>query len=102
MTTNIDTAQAITAPVASSQQTLGITSLVLGIASIALSLTFIVPIAAIVVGILALQREATSRTLAIWGIVTGGFALAGGFILALIGLALFVPFGLVGLGAFGW
>lgn len=102
MTTNVETAPTLTTPVSSTNQTLGITSLVLGIASVALSLTFIVPVAAIVVGILALQREAASRTFAIWGIVTGGFALAGGFILALIGLALVVPFGLIGLSAFGW
>jgi len=68
--TEIPTAPA--APVAASAGTYGIMSLVLGLVSIVTGFTFVVPIAAVVFGIMALRREPSSRRFAIWGIVLGG------------------------------
>jgi hypothetical protein len=73
-------------------QTLSIVSLVLGLSSIFFGLTFILPIAAVVVGILALRREPAGKTMAIWGIATGGVMLAGVFLVSVIGLAFLAPF----------
>lgn len=70
-------------------------SLVLGLVSIVASYTFFVPIAGLVLGILALKREPGGRTMAIWGIVLNAVMLAGtvlfGLVAAVIGLA-FLPF----------
>ncbi|GEK80713.1 DUF4190 domain-containing protein [Agrococcus baldri] len=75
---------------------LSITSLVLGLASVFLGLTFLVPIAGIVTGAMARKREPAGRTIALWGIwlsivmlVLGIllWILVGGFILASLGLA---------------
>ena len=65
-----------------------IASLVLGLVSIVASSTFFVPIAGLVLGILALKREPASRTMAIWGIVLNSVMLAG-TVLAGIGAAIF-------------
>ena len=54
-----------------------IASLVLGLVSIVASSTFFVPVAGLVLGVMALQREPQSRTMAIWGIVLNGVMLAG-------------------------
>lgn len=67
-----------------------ISSLVLGLASIIASYTFVVPIVGLVLGIMALTREPASRTMAIWGIVLNAVMLAGA-LLATVG---FVVFGL--------
>ena len=67
-----------------------ISSLVLGLASIIASYTFVVPIVGLVLGIMALTREPASRTMAIWGIVLNAVMLAGAA-LATVG---FVVFGL--------
>ena len=67
-----------------------IASLVLGLVSIVASSTFFVPIAGLVLGIMALQREPASRTMAIWGIVLNSVMLAG---TVLVGLG-FAVFGL--------
>ncbi|KQZ07793.1 hypothetical protein ASD23_16335 [Agromyces sp. Root1464] len=70
-------------------------SLVLGIVSIVASSTFFVPVAGLVLGILALKREPASRTMAIWGIVLNGVMLAGtvlfGLLAIVFGLAM-LPF----------
>lgn len=76
---------------ASTGGVLAVTSLVLGLVSILAGWTFLVPLAGLVVGILALGREPQSRTMAIWGIVLNAVMLAG---VILIGLAA-VVFGLV-------
>ncbi|RXZ46446.1 DUF4190 domain-containing protein [Agromyces fucosus] len=72
-----------------------IASLVLGIVSIVASSTFFVPVAGLVLGILALKREPASRTMAIWGIVLNGVMLAGtvlfGLLAIVFGLAM-LPF----------
>ena len=81
-------------------RTLGVISLVLGVASLAFGLFFIVPIAAIVLGALALKSEPASRAIAIGGIVTGAVSL-GGFLIAAASILAFLPFfGLAA--AFGW
>lgn len=54
-----------------------ISSLVLGLVSIVASYTFFVPVVGLVLGIMALQREPASRTMAIWGIVLNAVMLAG-------------------------
>jgi hypothetical protein len=92
---------AYAAPTATTQpesKTLSITSLVLGLASIVFSWTFVAPIAGLVVGILALKQEPASKTMAVWGIVLNSVMLAGAVFVALaaiigagIGLA-FLPF----------
>lgn len=51
-----------------SENAFAITSFVLGIASIVSSWTFIAPIVGLVLGVLALRRKTTERTLALWGV----------------------------------
>ncbi|WP_233279383.1 DUF4190 domain-containing protein [Microterricola pindariensis] len=64
-------------------QWLSISSLVLGITSIFAGWTFIVPVAGLILGILALQREPAARTMAIWGVVLNSVVLAGGLLVGL-------------------
>ncbi|MET4782315.1 hypothetical protein [Glaciihabitans sp. UYNi722] len=90
-------------PVAGAVETriLGILSLVFGAASIVAGSTFIVPIAAIVLGILGLKREPASRTFSIWGIVLGGVMLVLPLLAVALGLAFLIPVGLfAGFGGF--
>ncbi|WP_306232598.1 DUF4190 domain-containing protein [Agrococcus beijingensis] len=77
-------------------RTLSIVSLVLGLASIFIGGSILVPIAGIVVGVMARKREPAGRTMALWGIWLSVAMLvlwallwivAGGLILAAIGLA---------------
>ncbi|WP_233194207.1 MULTISPECIES: hypothetical protein [Cryobacterium] len=75
-------------PVPPRSSTLAVSSLVLGLVSIVAGWTFLVPIAGLVVGILALGREPQARTLAIWGIVLNAVLLAGSLLLVLLALAL--------------
>ena len=88
-----------TATPQSESKTLSITSLVLGLASIVFSWTFVAPIAGLVVGILALKQEPASKTMAVWGIVLNSVLLAGsvivGFLAVVFGLAL-LPFAFIG------
>lgn len=89
-----------TAPAAASvdeQRGFAISSLVLGLVSIVAGFTFVVPVAGLVLGILALKREPSARTMAIWGIALNAVMLAGvviaGLAAAAFGLFLlpFVP-----------
>ncbi|SDR83087.1 DUF4190 domain-containing protein [Agrococcus carbonis] len=77
-------------------KTLSIVSLVLGLASIFLGISVLVPIAGIIVGVMARKREPSGRAFALWGIwlsvaslVLGLllWLLVGGAILAAVGLA---------------
>ncbi|WP_353828866.1 hypothetical protein [Agromyces sp. SYSU T0242] len=68
-----------------------VSSLVLGILSLVAGFTFVVPIAGLVLGILALRREPAARTMAIWGVALNG-VLLGGAVLAALG---FLAFGLL-------
>ena len=85
---------ATAAPVAETRG-FSIASLVLGLVSIVAASTFFVPAAGLVLGIMALQREPASRTMAIWGIVLNSVMLAGtvlvGLGVAVFGLAM-LPF----------
>lgn len=62
-----------------------ITSFVLGLASIVSGWTFFAPIVGLVLGILALRRGTSERTLALWGVWLNGVILA----LSLIGVVVF-------------
>lgn len=79
------------------QRGFAISSLVLGLVSIVAGFTFVVPVAGLVLGILALKREPSARTMAIWGIALNAVMLAGvviaGLAAAAFGLFLlpFVP-----------
>ncbi|TFV98701.1 hypothetical protein [Orlajensenia leifsoniae] len=78
---------------------LSISSLVIGIVSIAAGWTLVAPVAGLVLGVMALRREPAGRTLAIWGIVLNGLMLAGVVVFTVIalvfGLAL-LPFAFIG------
>jgi len=65
---------------------LSVTSLVMGIASIAFGWTLIAPVVGLVVGILALSREPGSRAMAVWGIVLNSVMLIGVLFLALLAI----------------
>ena len=65
------------------EKTLSYVSFWLGIASVVLSPTVLVPVAAIVLGFMARTREPAGRTWATWGIVLG-FVMAFGWLVALI------------------
>ena len=74
---------------------LSISSLSLGVASVFLGLTFLVPIGGIVTGAMALKREPAGRTMALWGLWLSIIMLVlgvllwifvGGLILAALGL----------------
>ncbi len=78
---------------------LSLTSLVLGIVSIMGGYVFGAPVIGLVLGILALKREA-HRTMAIWGVVLNSIMLAGTVLTILFvvaGVALFTPIFLAGL-----
>ncbi len=65
------------------EKTLSYVSFWLGVASVVLSPTVLVPVAAIVLGFMARTREPAGRTWATWGIVLG-FVMAFGWFVALI------------------
>lgn len=75
----------------------GILSLVLGVASIVAGHTFLVPVAAIVLGIIGLRREPAGRALSIWGIVLGSVMLVLPVIIIAIGVAVLAPLGALAL-----
>ena len=77
-------------------KTLSIVRLALGLASIFLGISILVPIGGIIVGVMARKREPAGPTMALWGIwlsvaslVIGAllWILVGGFVLAALGLA---------------
>ncbi|WP_425843299.1 DUF4190 domain-containing protein [Agrococcus sp. TSP3-2-1] len=81
---------------AAEPKTLSVVALVLGLASIFIGGSILVPIAGIIVGVMARKREPAGRTMALWGIWLSVAMLAlwallwivaGGLILAAIGLA---------------
>jgi hypothetical protein len=94
-TTSADT----TNPAATSaapERIYSILALIAGIASVVFGQTFLVPAAAIVLGILGLRREPHGRTMSIWGIVLGAVMLFGWIVVALIGAAVFLPLAILG------
>jgi hypothetical protein len=86
-----------TAPAASVDRNLSIIALVLGIASVVFGQTFLVPIAAIVVGVIAFRREPGGRTMAVWSIVLGAVMAFGWLIVGVLGLVFAAPFFFLGL-----
>ena len=78
-------------------KTLSVVALVLGIISVVLGYTFIVPIAAIVVGVLGYRREPAARAFAVWGIALGALMAFGWLIVGFAGLLFAGPFFLAGL-----
>ena len=72
-------------------RTLSIVSLALGIFSIVTGQAFVIPVAAIVLGIMGYRQEPAGRPFAIWGIIVGAFALFGWLIVGALGLAFALP-----------
>ena len=72
-------------------RTLSILSLVAAIASVPLGHFFILPIAAIVLGFVAHNREPWARTMSTWGIAIGFVVLFGWVIAGLIAAAIWLP-----------
>ena len=85
-----------TVPTAVPVRTLSIVSLVLGATSVLLGYTFLVPIAAIVVGVLGYQREPAGRAFSVWGIVLGAVMTVGWIVVGLGALAFAGPLFLIG------
>jgi hypothetical protein len=80
------------APVAAAPaRTLSILSLVAALVSIPLGHIFLLPIAAIILGFIAREREPWGRSLSIWGIILGFVILFGWVILGVIAAAVWVP-----------
>ena len=75
---------------------LSITSMVLGIASLVMGWTFLVPIAGMVTGFMGLKREPAGKGFAITGLILNGLCLIGWvigvFVLVTLGRA-FLIFG---------
>ena len=96
---HVATSGAPAAPVAAGglHSPLSLTSLVLGIVSVALSFTFVVPIVGVVLGVLGRRREPEGRTMALIGIISSGVMLLGSVVLLVVGLLAAVPIGLLGL-----
>lgn len=70
---------------------LSISAFALGLASVAFGQTFIVPIAAIVLGVMGCRREPGGRALAVWGIVLGSVMAFGWLVAAVVGIAMAGP-----------
>jgi hypothetical protein len=85
------------APSAAPTRTLGILSLVGGIASIVFGQTILIPVAAIILGFLSRRQEPGARTFANWGIALSFVGLFG-WVVVLFGAALLtLPFLFTGL-----
>lgn len=85
------------APAASVDKNLSIIALVLGLASVVFGQTFLVPIAAIVVGVMAYRREPTGHAMAVWAIVLGAVMAFGWVVVGVLGLVFAAPFFFFGL-----
>jgi len=91
-TTEAPTATAAPATAWAQDRTLSALALIAGIASVVFGQTFLVPIAAIVLGVLGYRREPLGRAFAVWGIVLGAVMLFGWILFAVIGALFFIPF----------
>jgi hypothetical protein len=74
------------------ERTLSTLALIGGIASIVFGQTVLVPVAAMVLGVLGYQREPFGRAFAVWGIVLGAVALFGWVLFAIAGALFVLPF----------
>ena len=102
-TTATDTTTSTTpvAPVsATDDKAFSIASLVLGIGSIVMGFQPVVAVVGLVLGIMALRRESTGRSMALAGIITSAVSLAG-IVVGAAAFAAFLPF-LAFAGAWGW
>jgi nucleoside permease NupC len=93
MTSTLPAQHETPAGVAAPVRTLGILSLVFGVAAIVTGFQLAFGVAAVVLGVLALRREPASRTLAIAGIVTGAVSWAG-IVIGVGATLFFLPIGL--------
>jgi hypothetical protein len=75
---------------------LSLTSLVLGVASVALGFTLVVPVVGVVLGVLGRRREPEGRTMALIGVVASAVMLLGSVVVLLVGLLAAVPLGVAG------
>ena len=73
-------------------RTLSTISMVAGIASIVFGQSILIPIAAIVLGVLGYRQELVGRSFAVWGIVLGAIALFGWTLFTVVGFAIAAPF----------
>ncbi|RGE16873.1 DUF4190 domain-containing protein [Leucobacter sp. wl10] len=81
-------------PVSEGSRGFAITSFVLGVASVVSGWTFIAPITGLILGVIALRRGTSERSLALWGVWLNGI------MLALAALAAVVMLSLIFLGVF--
>jgi hypothetical protein len=72
-------------------RTLSILSLVAAIASVSLGHLVILPLAAIVLGFIARQREPQARTMSTWGIAIGFVVLFWWLVVGAIALSVWLP-----------
>ena len=78
-------------PVYADSKNLSIVALVLGVASVLLGYTFLVPIAAIVVGVIGYRREPAGHAFAVWGIVLGSVMTFGWLVAGFFGVLIALP-----------
>ena len=90
ITTAAETAPVVVAPT----RTYSIVAFALAIGSIVFGQTVVLPIVAIVLGILGYRQEPTARAFSITAIALGAFALFGWVIFGAVGLAIAAPFAL--------
>jgi hypothetical protein len=76
-------------------RTLSVLALIAGITSVVFGQTFLVPVAAMVLGVLGYRREPAGRAFAVWGIVLGGVMLFGWILIAIYSVVFAAP--LIGL-----
>ena len=91
MTTTENPAPSTSAPA----RTLSILSLVAAVASVPLGHIVVLPIAAIILGFIAREREPEARTLANWGIGVGFVLLFGWIAIWAVAAAFWLPFALL-------
>jgi hypothetical protein len=73
-------------------RTLSIAAFAIAIGSIVFGQTVVLPIVAIVLGIMGYRQEPSGRTFSVFGIAIAGFALFGWGLLGLTGLLFAAPF----------
>ena len=96
-TTALPSSPTPVAPAVVVERTLSVVAFALGVASVVLGQTFVVPIAAMVLGIVAYRREPSARAFAVWGIVLGAVMAFGWLVVGVIGVVFAAPFFLFGL-----
>jgi len=101
--TTTDATPTVTTPAAAAvapPRTLSIVGFVLGIASLVTGQAFVMPAAAIVLGVIGYRQEPAGRTFSILAIALGILALFGWMIVAAFGLAVALPF--LAFGGWAW